>query len=227
MGGFCKHCGKELNGDEPYCPDCGMPTGSVPTRASPAARPKNNNLAVGIAVVSVIAILCIIGIILLPSMIDVNNDKYTVTVTVDSFRIDVIDDEHQYNGPLTRGEAVLNFVCSDGSSTITKELSLDENYQINTDGTNIFENKFTFNYTGEPKDLKFTVFLYYYVSDGTYVIGDIIDIYTVSPAPTGVKYVGDTGIAFTLDEVVDGKIELKGDSDPIGTVNLTITSVKL
>ena len=227
MSGFCKHCGKELEGDEPYCPECGMPTGSAASGPAYSSSPKKNDVKIAVAVIAVVAVLCVIGIALLPTLIDVNNDKYTVTVTVTDFRIDVADAIHQYNGPMTRGEVSLSFACKCGSTNLNKTLVLDKDYRINTNGTPVLENKFTIEVTGDLKDLSFTTFMNYTVNrPGIGDITDYIDIYEVTPAPSGVKYIGSTGIVFDMSDVKGGSVTLKGDSDPLGTVNLSITAVK-
>ena len=58
MAGFCKHCGKELKDDEPYCPECGMPTGSSYT-PMPTYAPRRNGNRVAIVIVVVIIALIV------------------------------------------------------------------------------------------------------------------------------------------------------------------------
>ena len=232
MKGFCQHCGKELDGNEPICPECGMPTGFDQPQSYYSPPKRNRGAVIGIAVIAVIAVLCIIGIALLPTLIDTrSNEEYTVTLTINSFRIDVADIEHQYNGPMTVGDVTLVISCSDGSSSLDKQLNLKDGYHVNTDCTDIREDKMVVNTTGDPKNLRFTVFLHYTVEriiDGKKVsISDTIDLYKVDPAPEGVNYVGTSGIIFDMSDASDsGDITLKGDSDPIGTVNLTVASLK-
>ena len=233
MGGFCKHCGKELNGDEPYCPECGMPTESEQPRTYYAPPKKNNNTAIAIGFVAVIAVLCIIGIALLPILIDTgSSEKYTVTLTVNSFEIDVADIAHQYNGPSTVRDVILAISCSDGFSSLDKQLRLKNGYHVNTNCTDVHDNTMAISVTGDLKDLKFTVFMYYTVvrdlgGGQSLSISDLIDLYAVSPAPGDVKYIGTSGIVFDMSDLSSsGDVTLKGDSDPIGTVNITVTSVK-
>ena len=231
MKGFCQHCGRELNGDEPICPECGSPTGSGQTQSF--SSPKRSRVPfIIIGVVAVITVLCIIGVALLPTLIDTgSNEKYTVTLTVNSFRIDVADIEHQYNGPTTVGDVTLYITCSDKTGSSEEQLLLKNGYHVNTDCTDILEGKIVTSVTGDLKDVRFTAFLYYEVDriiDGKKVsISDIIDLYTVEPAPADVKYLGTSGVIFDMSDLSDtGGMVLKGDSDPVGTVNLTVTSVK-
>ena len=228
MGGFCRYCGRELDGNEPYCPECGMPTGSGQPQTYHSPSSKKRDVGIAIAAIAVIAALCMVGIAMLPMFIDVNEDRYDITLTVTSFRIDVVDKEHQYNGPLTSGEASLSITCSNGSKSLNKTLVLDRNYPINTDSTSIQEDKYVVEMTGDPKDLKFMAFLHYKVSrPGVEPITDIIDLYSVEPRPADVRYVGGTGVIFDIADLSnDGIVTLKGDSDPIGTVVLKIATVK-
>ena len=226
--GFCRYCGRELDSDEPYCPECGMPTGSGQPQTYHSPSSKKRDVGIAVAAIAIIAALCIVGIALLPMFIDVDEDRYDVTMTVTSFKIDVDDTEHQYNGPLTTGEASLSITCSNGSKSLSKTLVLDRNYLINTNGTSIQEDKFAIEMTGDPKDLKFTAFLHYKVSrPGVESMTDIIDLYKVSPGPADVRDVGSTGVIFDISDLPnDGIITLEGDSYPIGTVVLKITTVK-
>ncbi|MBO4552355.1 MAG: zinc ribbon domain-containing protein [Candidatus Methanomethylophilaceae archaeon] len=231
MVGFCQHCGKELEGDEPYCPECGMPTGTVPVRAYPAAK-KNNSTAIAIIVIAVIAALCIAGIALLPSLVDVNTDKYRVTVTVDGFNVDVADIT-QYTDIASNCEIVLSLRYDCGSDTLSEQIVLDRHYNLNNDYKSLTDVKSSVKIAGDPKDLKITAFLLITGPEwnsGSEKFYDYIDIYSVdkSKITSGSSlYYGETGIVFSMDDLdKDGKFTMSGDSDPKGTVDVTVTAVK-
>ena len=231
MGGFCQHCGKELEGDEPYCPECGMPTGTVPVRAYPAAK-KNNGTAIAIIVIAVIAALCIVGIALLPSLVDVNTDKYSVTVAVNGFNVDVADTT-QYTDIASNCEIVLSLRYDYGGETLSEQIVLDRHYNLNDAYKSLTDVKSSVKITGDPKDLKITAFLLITGpgwNSGSEKFYDYIDVYSVDKSKItsgGSLYYGETGVVFSMEDLdKDGKFTMSGDSDPKGIVDVTVTAVK-
>ena len=115
MAGFCKHCGKELKDDEPYCPECGMPAESAFIPQPYAPKKNNGPVIVGVIVIVAIVILSIVGIAIVSMLVDTGpSEKYTVTVTVESVSIDVADGS--YYGPVL--QACLSISCNSGGSTV-------------------------------------------------------------------------------------------------------------
>ena len=229
MGGFCQRCGKELEGNEPYCPECGMPTGIVQTTA---AAPKKNDIKIAVAIVAAIAILCMIGIALLPSLINTSNDDYTLTVTVDDFAV-YLDDTTQYTDIASDCRIVLSLSFDYAGKTHSEQLSLSDHYKLN-DGIKSTSVKSSVKITGDPKDVKITAFLLItgpgWMS-GKDVYYDYIDIYSVdkSKITSGDSlYYGDSGVSFSMEDLdKDGKFKMIGDSDPKGMVDVTVTAVKI
>jgi len=231
MKGFCQHCGKELNGDEPFCPECGSPTGPVPQPTYYAPPKKRTNM--WIVVIACIAALCIIGIAFLPSLIQESGD-YKVTMTVDELSVDLAD-LTQYEGAGTHTNVILKLRFDNGTSSVEKNITLYKDYVLNSGAkAPNFENGVTFNVKGSPNDISYSAFLCIErtYSDGyrTWTTADTVDLYTVDTTKIvgGSSYFGCSGVVFTADDYSgSGSMDLKGDSDPIGYVKLTFKSVKL
>ena len=228
MAGFCKHCGKELKDDEPYCPECGMPTGSSYT-PTPAYAPRRNGNRVAIVIVVVIIALSILMIALIPMLIDNGpSEKYTVTVTVESVSIDVADGS--YYGPVL--QACLSISCNSGGSTV--DHTFGPWMGILSNGTvysPVMDNTLKLSVSGDPKDVKYTAFLIFKNDHApeniTYDYADLFDVtgQVTSPATTPLYY-GCSGVTFDGEDYDGSAITLKGDSDPIGCVKLSFTVVE-
>ena len=230
MGGFCRHCGKELEGDEPYCPECGMPTGVQPAPYS--AGPKKTDIKIAVAVVAAIAVLCIIGIAMLPSLIDTSSDEYTVTVTVNDFAV-YLDDTTQYTDIASDCKIVLSLRYSYAGKTVENQILLKDGYKLNSGAVTVDE-KSSVKVTGDPKDVKVTAFLlitgpgWGSASNPYYDYIDIFSVDTTKVTSGGSLYYGDSGVVFSMDDLNgDNKLELKGDCDPKGVVNITVSAVKI
>ena len=228
MAGFCKHCGKELKDDEPYCPECGMPTGSSYT-PTPTYAPRRNGNRVAIVIVVVIIALSILMIALIPMLIDNGpSEKYTVTVTVESVSIDVADGS--YYGPVL--QACLSISCNSGGSTV--DHTFGPWMGILSNGTvysPVMDNTLKLSVSGDPKDVKYTAFLIFKNDHApeniTYDYADLFDVtgQVTSPATTPLYY-GCSGVTFDGEDYDGSAITLKGDSDPIGCVKLSFTVVE-
>ena len=228
MAGFCKHCGKELRDDEPYCPECGMPTGSSYT-PTPTYAPRRNGNRVAIVIVVVIIALSILMIALIPMLIDNGpSEKYTVTVTVESVSIDVADGS--YYGPVL--QACLSISCNSGGSTV--DHTFGPWMGIPSNGTvysPVMDNTLKLSVSGDPKDVKYTAFLIFKNNHApeniTYDYADLFDVtgQVTSPATTPLYY-GCSGVTFDGKDYDGSAITLKGDSDPIGCVKLSFTVVE-
>ena len=225
MAGFCKHCGKELKDDEPYCPECGMPT-DAPYTPQPAYTPKKNGSGAAIAIIAVIVVLSIAAIALIPMFIDSGTtEKYTVTVKVESVSV-TVDDPTVY-GPIVL--ANLSMTYSIGSSTLDHKFNLNALCPINgTEKTNLTDNTVKFTVTGDPMDVNYTAFLL--IRSPTGELDDYADIYDVTDkvtsVPTEPHYYGCSGVTFTADSYDGSVMTLKGDSDPLGCVKISFTAVK-
>lgn len=218
MKEFCRYCGRELDGDEPRCPECGMPTPSF-RQQQYYAPPKRSNTTIAIVVVSLIAIACIVGVIILPSLIT-TNDSYTVTITVESFSVDVADTT-QYGGA-THADAYLELTVGDQTVKIGPK-----NCLLNGTVTHFTDNVVTCRITTDDIDsVSYTAFLKI-KNGGSY---DIIDIYTVDTGKitsTVPSYLGCSGVIFTVSDYSgNSTMTLSGDSDPIGEVVLRFNAVK-
>ena len=223
MKGFCQHCGRELNDDEPFCPDCGSPTGSqTPAFSAP---PKKSTNA-WIIIIAVIVAVGILTVAIVPMLLQ-NNDTYRITVTVDEFSVTLTDLE-QYEGAYTKGKVILSLNYSDGFSVKEKKLTLYDNYHLNSGvKAPAVENKLVFNYTGDLNDLQYTAFMYLQRTNTG--VTDMIDLYSVDKTKiTGDSaYFGCSGISFNRSDYASGTFVMEGDSDPIGHVKLSFTSVKI
>ena len=228
MAGFCKHCGKELKDDEPYCPECGMPTGSSLT-PQPAYTPKKKGNGVAIAIIVIIIALSILMIALIPMLIDNGpSEKYTVTVTVESVSIDVADGS--YYGPVL--QACLSISCNSGGSTV--DHTFGPWMEILSNGTvysPVMDNTLKLSVSGDPKDVKYTAFLVFKNNHApdeiTYDYADLYDVTgKVTSPPTTPLYYGCSGVTFDGEDYDGSTITLKGDSDPIGCVKLSFTVVE-
>ena len=228
MAGFCKHCGKELKDDEPYCPECGMPTESAFT-PQPAYAPKKSGNGAAIAIIAVIVVLSISMIALIPFFIDNQpSDKYTVTITVESVSINV-EDPHYY-GPML--QACLDIACTTGSSTVNHTFGVWTDVPSNgTAYTPTMDNTLKLSVSGDPKDVKYTAFLVFKNNHApdeiTYDYADLYDVTgKVTSPPTTPLYYGCSGVTFDGEDYDGSTITLKGDSDPIGCVKLSFSPVK-
>lgn len=49
---YCKNCGKEITGNESFCPNCGAPVNAAPVQPRPVVQPKKTNemCIIGLAV---------------------------------------------------------------------------------------------------------------------------------------------------------------------------------
>ena len=230
MKGFCQHCGKELNGDERACPQCGMSVGPGQSPQTPYyySPPKKKNTAViAIAVVAVIAVVCIVGVVLLPTIFT-TEDQYTVTIKIEEIRVDVKDSTY-YNAPVV---AQLDLTCRNGSSKVVSELGPWEGIPVNnTPVTSLSDNTVTFTVRGDPTKITYSAFLLI-KKDVASSIWDYADIYDVTSKVTSPvvnpHYYGCTGVEFTIDKY-DGTtaVIFSGDSDPVGYVKITATAVKI
>ena len=232
MGGFCKHCGKELSGDEPYCPECGMPTGTGQPQAV-YAPPKGNGTKIAVLIVVAIAVLCIIGIAMLPVLVNTTtSEKYTMTVTVNDFAI-YLDDPTQYTDIASHCEVILSLTYKYEGETAFEEIELSKNYAMNS-GITPSAAKSSVKITGDPKDVKVTAFLLIRGFGWSYddkAFYDYIDIYSVDKSRItsgGSLYYGDSGIVFSMEDLdEDGRLKISGDSDPKGIIDVTVTTVKI
>ena len=216
MKDFCHHCGRELNGDEPVCPGCGAPTGfAQPYYYQP---PKRSGTNVAIIVIAAVAVLCIVGIAFLPTLIP-QQETYTVTIRVDEIKI---SDSTGYYG---------------GDAVATLHLTIDDK-SVNVGPWNCIigvekicggpGDTVKMTYRGSLDDIKITAFLYF--SGGGHTSDDYADLYDVTDKVTSTvttpHYYGCSGVSFNLDDVQSSVVELKGDSDPVGYVKLTVNAVK-
>ena len=233
MKGFCQHCGKELNGDEPYCPDCGMPVGTFQPQPTYEQK-KNNGTVIAIAIVAIIAVICIVGIAFLPALIT-PEETYTVTLTAEKFSIEVDDIAHQYDTPLpTHCDVYLQIVCSNGSKTVSDQMHLANHYLVNSgEKTPMSGSSISLEITGDPKDVTFSAFLLIkrdVPGPGGNTIMDYIDIFEVDTTKItsgSSLYYGCSGVSFDLSDFSsDGTVTFTGDSDPIGMIKLSYKSVK-
>ena len=227
MAGFCKHCGKELKDDEPYCPECGMPTESAFT-PQPAYAPKKSGNGAAIAIIAVIVVISISMIALIPFFIDSGtSEKYTVTVKVESISVTVADSS--YFGP--KVEAYLDFTCNGGK--------VAHNFGpwgfVDTDGTEyhpIKDNTLTLSVTGDLKEVNYVAFLCIKkmgpgTEDRLYDYADLYDVSSKVTSPvTDPVYYGCSGVTFEVDNYDGSVVTYKGDSDPIGCIKLSFTAVK-
>lgn len=238
MKGFCQHCGRELNGDEPRCPECGMPTDvQTPTYSpyyAPAPRKKGNSAAIAIIIIAVIAACCIIGIAILPTLLS-THPTYEITVSVESASIQ-LDDLTQWNGSSTVGKVYLEFYYADYDGTHVKEVPLNDNYHVNSGEVLTSPQTFTIKVRGEPSEINYSAYLMYGVKypgshPGQYeYVSDYIDIYSVDTTKVtgGSRYYGTSGVSFSAEDYTENvPVTFTGDSDPIGQVTFRITSVKL
>ena len=224
---FCPYCGTEVTDEARFCPVCGATFAAeasvqVPQQPVPAGRTKGQTTGIIIALVAVIAAAILFGATVLPGLIA--TDTYTVTVKADN--ISVSDPTGQFMTD-SRGEieVYLDLTCSLGSSSAENK---DMTWKVRPDGTIATDSKIAvFEVKGDPKDISFTLFLMIRSPSGS-GYDDYADIYDDTPNISGDKpsYIGYSGIIFTMSDLNDGKIVMKGDSDPIGTVTLTITYVK-
>ena len=216
MKDFCRHCGKELEGNEPVCPACGMPTGTQPTYYQPPR--SNNGTAIAIIVIALIVGLGILGIAFLPSLI-IDGDTYTVTVTVEE--VSITDDSHYFDSYV---DAKLEFQYGGTSADFDKWIHLP------TDGTKVTvpHNTAKFKVRGNPDDIKCIAYLVIETHTSTGVIQDYVDLYDVTSEITSGSpgYLGCSGVTFTVDSYDGSPMELKGDSNPVGYVKLTFKAVK-
>lgn len=226
MSGFCQHCGKELNGDEPYCPECGSPTGFYAPQ--PAYAPRKSNTRIAVIIVVIIVVASIAAIAMIPFFVDnTSQDKYTVTITVDSVSVEVSDHSY-YSTPV---KAYIGFVCKD-SNTVNREFGPWVAIPINgTEVTALTNNKLTLTVTGNPTDIEYTAFLY--IKDGLGLddrVWDYADLYDVTEEVTSPvtdpHYYGCSGVKFTVDNYDGSTMTFKGDSDPIGCIKMSFTAVK-
>jgi len=229
MKGFCQHCGRELNGDEPFCPDCGSPTGPAPSPTYSAPPKKSTNM--WIIIFALIVAGSILAVAIIPMLLEDTGD-YKVTVTIDEFSI-TLDDLTQYEGSGTHANVILSLSFNNGVTDVSKELTLYHNYYLNSGVKVPTKDKgFTFTAKGDPNDIKYTAFMYIertYMGFHPETTNDMIDLYSVDMTKIvgSSSYYGNTGISFNSEDFTGNSVELKGDSDPIGYVKLTITSVKI
>ncbi len=233
MKGFCQHCGRELNGDEPRCPECGMPTGIQTAYYAPLAPAKNNGVVIAVVVIAVLIVGCAIGIAVLSSLVT-NEEKYDVTFTVESVSIE-LDDLTQWDGASTKGDVYLELYYVEDGETHHKEVLLYKDYVVNS-GEKSVNKEITIRVSGDLKNKAYSAYLEY---QRTYpgakpgdvnTINDLVDIYSVDTSKiTGEsKYYGDTGVSFTADDFSSNSTRtFKGDSDPVGKITIGYKAVKI
>lgn len=222
---FCYMCGTPLNGDarheEPKTEQTYVPPYAAQVQKVPKSKKSSALLYAAIALI-VAAIILTAAII--PTLL-VSESNYEVTITVDS--VSIKDQAGQYaldgSGRVTY-EIEMGYGSGSAKDTLQFKNSTSDSYKCRTDGTPVTPGvSKTVTINGNPKDFIFTVFLL--VDTGS--IRDYVDIYTeegiVDPAPS---YIGYSGIVFGISDIKDGKVTLKGDSDPIGNLVLSITYVK-
>ena len=228
MKGFCQHCGKELNGDEPFCPECGMPTGSAQPQPIYYSPPKRNGTTIAIIFVAVIAVLCIVGIAFLPMLIQ-DERTYTVTITFDEVGI-TLEDTSQYPGPPVAKNVYLNLYYQDSSGSHQLDtITLAKGYTYNSGAKAPFQKSVQIKVTGDPGKVLYSAYMYVERDYPGGIINDNVDIYKVDTTKITTEaplYLGCTGVSFSQEDFSeDNSITFDGDSDPIGHIKMTFTTV--
>ena len=223
MDRFCQHCGKELKGDESRCPECGMPTGDVPTQQMYSAPPKKNT-NVWIIVIAVAAVVCIALIAVIPALIP-QTDSYTVTVTLEEFSID-LEDKTQYGGALLVSSS-LTIRCGGVSKTLGPWNNCSNSGTMQTPN---FNNQVTFRVTtSDLESLTYSVFLNMGPNHSPSP-SDTVDIYKVDTSKVTSalpKSFGCSGVSFNISDYSGNVSEtMDGDCDPIGHIKLVFKAVK-
>lgn len=220
---FCRHCGRELTGNESQCPECGAPlNGDVSQNYVPkqmVSKLPIPQIAIGVvAVVAVIAML-VFGISPLTA-------TYNTTITVEEISI---DDSFECLYSADGNYAAFLSVTIGG-----KTMALPENnlyLAVPTDGS-VYKptenNSLRFSNTGQDPTIE--IYLCVYVpgitGTGEDKEGDYVDVYKVDTTQIegDVSEFGVSGIRIdksSLDS--DGYIVLEGDSQPIGHVKLKVS----
>lgn len=238
MEDFCLRCGRKLKGDEERCPECGAPTGfrgnhsSGPDFAAPPygiPPQQRKGPSVGTIIALGLAVVCLLGIIVLPNLINPpQSESYTMTVTAKDISI------KDMTG--TYGTSMTAFIILDTQGKTDGESRLGNwdgcNAQTGAVLTLTEKNTKSFKFTSDPKDKNIGVFLCIVTktsASGAIEQYDYVDIYTATYGPGAMPpdYPGCTGVSFKPTETnASGDIELKGDCDPVGIVNLNVTITK-
>ena len=222
MDRFCQHCGRELKGDEPRCPECGMPTGVVPMQ--PYYAPPKRNTNIWIVVIAILAVVGIALIAFIPSLIP-QTDSYTVTVTLEELSVD-LDDKSQYGGAMMVATSV-TIKCEGVSKTLGPWNNCPNNGSVQTVAS---KNQVTFRVaTTDLESLEYSLFLNMGPNHSASP-NDTVDVYTVDKSTVTSalpKSFGCSGVSFTVSDYTGTAAKVfDGDTDPIGHVKLVFKAVK-
>lgn len=227
---FCLRCGRELNGDEMQCPECGKPTArgmqnpQIIHKPVPSSRPR-------IPVILIVALVIVAMVVMaMPLFNPSSTTSYKTTITVEEISLD-----DSLGGLYSEeGKAKAFLVVTIG--TATKDLPEGKaNYwlvPIDKTAVTLTENNvLTFNDTGSNPSI--TIFFETYLpnyDDGSGAVksGDYADIFTEKNADREVQYFGTTGVTFDKSDLDEsGYVILDGDSQPIGHIKIKVSTEKV
>lgn len=215
---FCPRCGSEVKDGDTYCEHCGARL--VPIAQGPSGQRGSSNI---MPIALIVASVIVLASMVMPYLMQPT--EYTYTITVNEIGIECDANHAGYVYSDVNGDTNVYLLISVGDDEVksqTWKLKVNE-------GNITLTEKNTCKFKTSSKNPTFSIFLMYRTgSSGTIgAMDDVADLFDVSKYVKDVsimpEYAGVTGVAITYDSFVDGKITLKGDSDPKGILDLSIS----
>ncbi len=215
---FCPKCGSEVKDSDIYCKCCGAPL--VPIPQGPSDQKGSNNL---LPITLIVASIIVLASMVVPYLMQ--PPEYTYTITVNEIGIECDADHADYVYSDANGDTSVYLLISVGDDEVKSQT-----WKVKVNEGNItLTEKNTCKFKVSSENPTFRLFLMYRTGSSSTIgaTDDSADLYDVSKYVKDVsimpEYPGVTGISITYESFVDGKITLKGDSDPKGILDLSIS----
>ena len=215
---FCPRCGSEVKDGDTYCEYCGAPL--VPIPQGPSDQKGSSNL---LPITLIVASVIVLASMVMPYLMQPS--EYTYTITVNGIGIECDADHAGYVYSDVNGDTSVYLLISVGDDEVKSQT-----WKVKVNEGNItLTEKNTCRFKTSSENPTFSIFLMYRTgSSGTIgAMDDMADLFDVSEYVKDVsimpEYAGVTGVAISYDSFVDGKITLKGDSDPKGILDLSVS----
>lgn len=213
---FCPKCGSEVDEKDTYCEHCGAYLAPIPQGPSPNNRGSGSILPMVLIVASIIVLASMVVPYLMQP------PEHTYTITVNEIGIECSTD-YVYSD--VNGDTSVYLTISLGDDVVKSQTW---KVKVNQGTIELTErNTCTFKTTSENPT--FTIYMNYRTgSSGTIgAVDDMADLFDVSKYVKDVsimpEYAGVTGVAVDYNSFEGGKITLKGDADPKGILELSIS----
>lgn len=215
---FCPRCGSEVKDGDTYCEYCGAPL--VPIPQGPSDGKGSNNL---VPITLIITSLIVLAFMVVPYPIQ--PAEYTYTITVNEIGIECSEKDADYVYSDVNGDTSVYLLISVGDDNVKSQTW---KVRVN-EGNIVLTEKNTCKFRTSSENPTFSIFLMYRTGSGGTIgaMDDTADLFDVSKYVKDVsimpEYPGVSGISITYQSFDNGNITLKGDADPKGILDLSVS----